>query len=135
MLCINLTEYWTTLDWRTRNRKFRMSSWGRTSHGAKLISFLRMNETCYSTEYGAPDRTSSKKVLDGKRQLIRRLITRPKRLSSLLRLRRLISRLITRLWRLISRLITRLWRLISQLITGPWRLISQLITGPWRLIS
>ena len=85
--------------------------------------------------YGAPDRTSSKKVLDGKRQLIRRLITRPKRLSSLLRLRRLISRLITRLWRLISRLITRLWRLISQLITGPWRLISQLITGPWRLIS
>ena len=44
-----------------------------------------------SDSYGAPDRTSSKKVLDGKRQLIRRLITRPKRLSSLLRLRRLIS--------------------------------------------
>ena len=86
-------------------------------------------------QYGAPHRTSSKKVLHGERQLIRRLITRPKRLSSLLRLRRLISRLITRLWRLISPLITRLWRLISRLITSPWRVISRLITCLWRLIS
>ena len=56
--------------------------------------------------FGAPNRTSTKKVLDGKRKVIRRLITRPRRLNSLLRLRRLISRLITRQWRLISRLIT-----------------------------
>ena len=36
-------------DWRTRNRKFRMSSWGRTrwgrtSHGAKLVSFQCLTE-------------------------------------------------------------------------------------------
>ena len=36
-----------------------------------------------SALYGAPNRTFTKKVLDGRRQLIRRLITRPRRHISL----------------------------------------------------
>ena len=71
----------------------------RESYGAPLVQYTRAYNiiletypffpigdhflTFSATFYGAPDRTSSKKVLNGKRQLIRRLITRPKRLSSL----------------------------------------------------
>ena len=75
---------------------------------------LNLTKEKYALSYGAPYRTSNKKVLDGKKTTYKTTYNSSKTTHQSSSLRRLISRLITRLRRLISRLITRLWRLLSR---------------------